>query len=74
MKTVEIVLFIKHLEKSKEIIGVFSSLAKADKFCLNFSKDNDEYGLSKNPKNKRHWKSDSYNYSIKIVSKKVDIS
>lgn len=74
MKTVEIVIFIDHLEKEREIKGVFTTLDKADKFCMEFSKNNPEYNLKRNSKNKRHWIGDSYNYNLKIIKELVDKS
>lgn len=72
MKTIEIVIFIKHLEKERKNLHSFSSLAKAQKFCQEFSSDNPEYGLKKNPKNSRHWTGDSYNFSLRIEKVKLD--
>ena len=72
MKYVEVVIFINHLEKTQDIVGVLTSLSKAEQSCMKFSKNNPEYGLKKNSKNKRHWISNSYNYNLKIVKKTLD--
>jgi hypothetical protein len=72
MKHVEVVIFINHLEKTQNVIGVLTSLSKAEQCCMKYSKNNPEYGLKKNQKNKRHWISDSYNYNLKIVKTPLD--
>lgn len=71
-KNIFIVLFIDHLLNKRETVHVASSYVKADSFCSNFSIENPEYKLKKNPKNKNHWIGDSYNYNLIIESHKLD--
>lgn len=73
-KFVYIVTFIDHLHNKREIVYVGSSYASSDSFCSNYSLENPEYKLSRNPKNKNHWIGESFNYNMKIDKKELDAS